>query len=91
MFPLVIFEATNFPFSHQAPHLNDELSLDIRVENPNALLMIERVERKCLRKVSRMNLARLCGESLLTAHAIGDEIVRCLVGEALRVPRVLGY
>lgn len=72
-------------------HLNDELSFDIRVENPNALLMIERVQCERLRKVSRMNLARLRCEGLLTAHAIGDEIIRRLVGEAFRAPRVLCY
>lgn len=76
-------------FSTIRPHLNHELSLYVGVEYPQALLMIERVEREGLRKVAGMQFARVCGERLLTAHRIGDEIVRGFVCEALCAPRVL--
>lgn len=76
-------------FSTIRPHLNHELSLYVGVEYPQALLMIERVEREGLRKVAGMQFSRVCGERLLTAHRIGDEIVRGFVCEALCAPRVL--
>lgn len=69
-----------------ARHLNHELSLNVRVEYPQALLMVERVEREGLREVAGVQLARVRRKSLLAAHRVGDKVVRRFIREALGGP-----
>lgn len=70
-------------------HLNHELSFNVGVENPQTLLVIERVEWERLRKVSWMKLAWMCCESFLTTHCVGNEIVRRFISKSFCAPRIL--
>jgi hypothetical protein len=69
-------------------YLNDELSFNVGVENPNALLVIERIQREVLCIVSRMYLSGLRCESSLTAHTVSYKIIWWFIGEALGTPRI---
>lgn len=48
--------------------------------------MVERVEREGLREVAGVQLARVRRKSLLTAHRVGDKVVRRFIREALGGP-----
>lgn len=67
-----------------------ELSFNVRVEDPGALLVVVGIEDGRV-EVVRRQLARVGGESFLAAHRIRCEFVGGGKNETLLVPRVLRH
>lgn len=70
--------------------LDKQLALHLRVEDPRALLVIERVQRERAREVGRRQFARMRGERLLAAYRVVVERVGGAKREPLGRPRVMG-